>query len=81
MQSAIRLLEMNRAAVAILDTDQGWVDTLSALVSLPNPPEVIVVTHEELSIKNVLHLGAHDLLRRPFTSADLLWSIATAWHT
>lgn len=80
-QEAVRLLETNRAAVAVVGADGAWVDTLSSLRTVTNPPEVVVMTQHDLPVDEVLGLGAHDLLRRPFSSTDLLWSIATAWHT
>src|SRR5689334_7490100 len=80
LQSAVRLLQMNSAAVAVVEADEEWVDILSCLRSIPNPPEVVVLTYEDLGIGDVLSLGAYDVLERPLTSADLLWSIATAWH-
>jgi ActR/RegA family two-component response regulator len=80
VRSGVGLLQTNSAAVAVVEADAVWVDMLSSLRSLPNPPEVVVITHSSLAVEDVLSLGAHDLLRRPLTSADLLWSIATAWH-
>jgi DNA-binding response OmpR family regulator len=81
VRSAVRLLEKNPAAVAVVEGDAtDWVDMLSSLRTVADPPELVVITHDDLPVEEVLSLGAHDLLRRPFSSADLLWSIATAWH-
>lgn len=63
-----------------MDADETWVDMLSSLRSLRNPPEVVVITDGALEVDNVVSMGAYDAMRRPLTSADLVWSIATAWH-
>jgi DNA-binding NtrC family response regulator len=81
MQTALRWLERNVAAVVVAEVAGDWVDVLSCIRGAPNTPEVILIARENLSADEPLALGAFDLLREPLNSGDLLWSIASAWHS
>ena len=79
-QAAVALIESTNTVVAVLESDDTWAETVRRLRQLRNAPAMIVIAPDELHVGTVLEAGAHDLLRRPLDSADLLWGIATAWH-
>jgi DNA-binding NtrC family response regulator len=77
-------LQSNVAAVAVTEGEtsgQDWATIVSCLRELADAPEVVVITSNELPLPDVLRCGAFDLLRRPFDDSDLLWAVASAWHT
>jgi DNA-binding NtrC family response regulator len=83
VQAAISCLQSKVAAVAVAETEvRGckWDDVVSSLRSLPDAPEVVIVTSDRLPLQYVLRAGAFDLMRRPFEHSDLLWTVASAWH-
>jgi DNA-binding response OmpR family regulator len=81
VQAALGILDQTSVAVAVIDAQRHWAETLSLVRSGTKPPEVILVAAEDVSVDEVFSAGAHDLLRHPLETTDLLWSLATAWHT
>jgi CheY-like chemotaxis protein len=83
LDAALRYLRSNVAAVAITEAEavnDDWRDVVSRLRMLPDAPEVVVLTSDKLPADELFRLGAFDALRRPLSHADLLWTVATAWH-
>jgi ActR/RegA family two-component response regulator len=84
LEAALDYLKSNVAAVAVIEAEISGSEraaTVSCLRNLTDAPEVVVLTSEELAMADVLTFGAFDLLRRPFNDSDLLWALASAWHT
>ena len=40
----------------------------------------MVLACDHLCVNEAVGTGAYDVLRRPIEDADLLWTVATAWH-
>lgn len=57
-----------------------WKDVLGELQTLPGPPPLIVADRlaDERLWAEVLNLGGHDLLTRPFEAGELLHAVSTA---
>jgi DNA-binding NtrC family response regulator len=82
-ESALRYLQSHVAAVAVTGSEVGgenWEVVVSRLSALPDAPEIIVLTWDELSLDDVMRGGAFDIVRCPTADADLLWTVASAWH-
>jgi FixJ family two-component response regulator len=58
-----------------------WSTVLSALRNVEDAPEVVLVACEQVPLQDALRAGAFDLVQRPFNHSELLWSVATAWHS
>lgn len=73
----------NRAAVAVCEEtlpDGCWYDAAAALNSLPDAPALIVIGDDPAIAQEVEALGGFDALVRPLREAEVVWSIASAWH-
>jgi ActR/RegA family two-component response regulator len=84
VEAAIAYLRSNVAAVAVAEAElagNDWATIVSTLRSMADAPEVVLVTWNELPLQDALKAGAFDLVQRPFDHSDLLWAVATAWHT
>jgi len=59
-----------------------WKDVLQELQAMSNPPPLIVADRlaDDVLWTEVLHLGAHDLLTKPFNATEVLRAVATAFH-
>jgi FixJ family two-component response regulator len=83
LPAALAYLHSNVAAVAVAEAElasDDWSTIVSTLRTVPDAPEIVLVTWNELPLHDVLKAGAFDLLRRPFSHYDLLWAVATAWQ-
>jgi DNA-binding response OmpR family regulator len=59
-----------------------WKDLFAALQLLPHRPLLVVTSQladEELWAE-VLNLGGHDVLAKPFQAAEVLWVLEGAWR-
>jgi len=58
----------------------GWKDLLAALHDLLNPPALIVADRlaDDRLWAEVLNLGAHDLLAKPFDTKEVLYAVSAA---
>jgi DNA-binding response OmpR family regulator len=85
---ALTILQQQRISVVVCEWDlmSGvWVDILSNIKHLPDPPCLIVTSRlaDERLWADALNLGAWDVLAKPFASGDVLRSVAQAglhWH-
>ena len=68
LEAATAYLQSNVAAVAVVEAEIRGVEW-ERIVSC------------ELATAEVLRCGGFDLVRRPFHDSDLLWAVASAWHT
>ena len=59
-----------------------WKDILQELQVMSNPPALIVVDRlaDDVLWAEVLNLGGHDLLTKPFNPKEVLHAVATACH-
>jgi hypothetical protein len=73
----------NRAAVAICEeTLPGavWQDALNALNAIPDAPMFVVIGDDKTLLDEVSALGGFDVLTRPLDEAEVIWTVASAWH-
>ncbi len=71
------------AAVVVCEEilpDGAWDDAAAALAELPHPPALIVVGGDQGLPREVAAAGGFDALVRPLREADVMWTIASAWH-
>ena len=83
LEAALRYLRSNVAAVAITENEVGdvsWKEVVSQLRRLPDAPEILVLASDQPCVNEAVGTGAYDVLQRPIEDADLLWTVATAWH-
>lgn len=83
LEEAGQFLAYNRAAVAICEEalpDAVWQDALGALNALPDAPMFVVIGSDKALLNEVLALGSFDVLTRPLREAEVIWTVASAWH-
>lgn len=76
-------LESNGGAVAVCEEalpGATWQDVLSIVNSVPGAPMFVVVGSDRTLLDEVLALGGFDVLTRPLRDAEVIWTIASAWH-
>jgi DNA-binding NtrC family response regulator len=76
-------LESNRVAVAVCEEawpGAAWQDVLSIVNSVPSAPMFVVVGSDRALLEGVLVLGGFDVLTRPLREAEVIWTVASAWH-
>lgn len=81
--ASVSFLRYNSAAVAVCEEslpDGFWHDAATALSSLTDAPALVVVGDDQSLVHEVVALGGFDLLVRPLREADVVWTIASAWH-
>ena len=84
--SALAVLRERKIPVVI--TERGlpvgdWKDLLVALQQLPYNPFLVVtsrIAHEHLWAE-VLNLGGHDVVAKPFQAEELHWVLQSAWRS
>jgi hypothetical protein len=82
-REGVSFLKNNRAAVAVCEEslpDGFWHETAVALSALPDAPALIVVSSDPSLLHEVVALGGFDVLVRPLREADVVWTVASAWH-
>jgi DNA-binding response OmpR family regulator len=82
-REGVSFLKTNRAAVALCEEslpDGFWHETAAALRSLPDAPALIVISSDPSLVHEVLAVGGFDVLVRPLRAADVVWTVASAWH-
>jgi hypothetical protein len=83
LEEAGAFLAYNSAAVAICEEalpDAVWQDALAVLNALPDAPMVVVIGDDKALLDEVLALGGFDVLTRPLREAEVIWTVASAWH-
>jgi DNA-binding response OmpR family regulator len=85
LDSAIVTLRNRRIPVVIAERDLtpgNWKDALGAIQQLRDPPLLVVTSHtaDEYLWAEVLNLGGHDVLAKPFKTAELQWVLESAWR-
>lgn len=79
---------LRSACVGVIITEarlpggQGWKELLEEVQRMANPPPVIVADRlaDESMWAEVLNLGAHDLLMKPFDAKEVLHVVGMAWR-
>jgi DNA-binding NtrC family response regulator len=82
-QGAVSILEHTPAAIALFDQrlpDATWHEAAAALGGVPDAPVLVVVSNDPLLVDEVISMGGFDVLLRPLEEADVMWTIACAWH-
>ena len=72
-----------RVVITERDLPPGdWKDALSALQQLPRQPLLIVTSRlaDEELWSEVLNLGAHNVLAKPFRAVEVQWVLESAWR-
>lgn len=80
--AAAGFLRDNRAAVAVCEEslpDGSWRHVALRFGCLPNAPALVVIGGEGLW-HEVVDRGGFDVLRQPLNEADVVWTVASAWH-
>jgi len=83
--SALALLQDRPIPVIITERDLrlgDWKDVLAAMQQLPHQPLLVVTSRladEHLWVE-VLNLGGHDVLAKPFQAANVQWALESAWR-
>ncbi len=85
-QDAIAFLKGCPIPVVICDCDLPdgtWRDFWREIGALPAPPRLIVLSREaDIKLRGeVLDLGAHDLLSKPFEATEVFRSGSLAWRS
>jgi DNA-binding response OmpR family regulator len=83
--SALAFLRDNPVPVVVTERDLplgNWKDLLAAIQHLPHVPLLIVTARlaDEYLWAEVLNLGGHDVLGKPFQAAEMLWVLDNAWR-
>jgi CheY-like chemotaxis protein len=83
--SALAFLRANPVPVVIAERNLppgDWVDLLNAIHRLPEPPLPIVTSQlaDDYLWAEVLNLGGHDVLAKPFQLPELRWVLGGAWR-
>jgi DNA-binding response OmpR family regulator len=85
-ETALAFLRDNPVPVVI--TEQylplgDWKDILTGVQRLPHAPLLIVTARlaDEYLWAEVLNLGGHDVLNKPFQVTELLWVLGNAWQS
>jgi hypothetical protein len=71
------------AAVVVCESalrDGSWTDLADHLRLLPMAPELIVVEDDNVPAGEVEALGGFGTISRPLREADVIWTLASAWH-
>jgi len=83
-RAGVSFLKGNQVAVAVCEEnlpDGSWRDVADVLSSLPHAPALVVVGRGRELLHDVLASGGFDALVRPLRESDVVWTIASAWHT
>ncbi len=73
----------HRAAVVICEEslpDAAWQEAVFTLDAIPDPPMLVVIGRDKSLLDEVLALGGFDVLTRPLREAEVIWTVASAWH-
>ena len=60
--------------------DGTWADLADRLNLLPMAPALVVVEDTGVSTGEIEALGGFGSLSRPLREADVIWTVASAWH-
>jgi len=84
LDAAVTFLRENPVPVLITERDLpagNWKDLFTATRRLPNAPLLIVASRlaDDDLWAEVLNLGGHDVLSKPFQTDEVLWVLDSAW--
>lgn len=83
LAEAREYLGHDRAAVVVCEEalpDAAWQDAALALSAIPGAPMFVAIGGDKARLDEVLGLGGFDLLTRPLRDAEVIWTVASAWH-
>jgi DNA-binding response OmpR family regulator len=83
--SALALLREQQVPVVITERDLplgDWKDLLAAIQHVAHRPLLVVASRlaDEYLWTEVLNLGGHDVLAKPFQAKELRWVLESAWR-
>jgi DNA-binding response OmpR family regulator len=82
--AALAFLENHPVSVVITERDLplgDWKDALGILQQTADPPLLVVTSRlaDERLWAEVLNLGGHDVVSKPFRAAEIHWVLESAW--
>jgi len=85
LDTALAFLCDNPVPVLITERDLplgDWKDLFATMLQLPRAPLLIVASllADEHLWAEVLNLGGHDVLCKPFETKEVLWVLSSAWE-
>jgi len=85
LAAALAALSKSQFEVVVCEQDLqpgSWRDVLEQAVVLPDPPSLIVTSRlaDERLWAEALHLGAYDVLAKPFDRTETMRVVEAAWH-
>jgi DNA-binding response OmpR family regulator len=85
LESALALLRDRPIPVVIIERDLrlgDWKDVLTAIQQLPHDPLLVVTSRlaNDHLWAEVLNLGGHDVLAKPFQAAEVQRALESAWR-
>ena len=82
--AAVDFATDNFAAVALCEEelpDGTWQDVARAFNARPYSPHLIVLSEDKSILREVMQTGGFDILTRPYDDTEVLWAVASAWHS
>lgn len=84
LTAAWPVVEKGGIPIVLFDQDQdaaGWQQMLDRMENLPAPPYLIVTSRlaDDRLWSEALHLGAYDVLAKPFAAAEVVRVLRGAW--
>ena len=84
-QQGLALIRRHEIAVVICERDLldgNWRDVLNEVAPLRYPPLLIVASglSDDFLWVEVLSMGGHDLLAKPFDPIEVVWTVSMAWY-
>jgi DNA-binding response OmpR family regulator len=85
LESALPMLREQEIPIVLTERDLlpgTWTDVLGELVSLADPPLLIVTSRlaDECLWAEALNLGAFDVLAKPFRADEVIRTLSLAWR-
>jgi len=85
LAAALAALSKSQFEVVVCEQDLlpgSWRDVLQQAVVLPDPPSLIVTSRlaDERLWAEALHLGAYDVLAKPFDRTETMRVVEAAWQ-
>jgi DNA-binding NtrC family response regulator len=85
VESAMAALSQARIPIVVAERDLApgsWRDILENVLSLPDPPMLIVTSRlaDDYLWAEALNLGAYNVLAKPFDASEVVHVISSAWR-
>ncbi|MCC6393486.1 MAG: hypothetical protein IT167_22995 [Bryobacterales bacterium] len=83
LEEARACLGNQKAAVVVCEEalpDAVWQEALGVVNATPDAPMFVVVGSDKSLLGEVSALGGFDAVIRPLREAEVIWTVASAWH-